>query len=229
MPVLGAIIGAFLLVDIGFFGANLLKVFSGGWIPILVGAAVFVLMRTWRHGRTAIIERLAAENAPLEAFWEREHCDRLPRVRGTAIYLTSRNDAAPSALVVNVKHNKCLHETVVLLTVVTERVPRVPGKQRVRTERLDRGFWRVWLHYGFAQTPNVPVALYAASDLGFPLREEEVSYFIGREVPVASSRPELAPWQEPIFSFLTKNAGRASDFFHIPPEKAVELGTQIEV
>jgi KUP system potassium uptake protein len=224
-----AVIGAFLLIDIGFLGANLLKVAAGGWIPLLVGGAVLVLMRTWQQGRTAIIEHLAAENTPLDAFWQREQCDSLPRVPGTAIYLTSRNDAAPSALALNVKHNRCLHETLVLLTVVTERVPRVPGKQRLRAERLDRGFWRVWLHYGFAQTPNVPVALAAAGEAGFPISVEEASYFIGREVPVASPRPDLASWQEPIFSVLTKNAGNASDFFCIPPEKVVELGTQIEV
>ena len=229
LPVLAVVIAAFLAIDAAFFGANLLKVFAGGWIPILVGVAVFVLMHTWQQGRTAIIERLAAENSPLEAFWEREHCDQLPRVPGTAVYLTSRNDAAPSALLMNVKHNKCLHETVVLLTVVTERIPRVPRSRRVRSEQLDRGFWRVWLHYGFAQPPNVPMALTYARDLGFEVREEETSYFIGREVPVGSARPDLAQWQEPIFSFLTKNAGNASDFFRIPPEKVVELGTQIEV
>lgn len=229
LSVLVAMISAFLLIDIAFFSANLLKVFEGGWIPLLVGTIIFVLMRTWQRGRTAIIDRLAAENSPLDAFWEREHCDTLPRVPGTAVYLTGRNDAAPSALVLNIKHNKCLHKTVVLLTVVTERVPRVPPERRVRTEELDRGFWRVWVHYGFAEPPHVPKALLRAGEFGFPVRGEEISYFIGREIPIASSRPDLAPWQEPIFSFLTKNAGTASDFFRIPSEMVIELGTQIEV
>lgn len=229
VPTLVAIIATFLLVDIVFFSANIIKVFAGGWIPILVGIVVLVLMRTWQKGRSAIIERLAAENSPLETFWQRMNCDNLPRVPGTAVYLTSRNDAAPSALLLNVKHNKSLHETVVLLTVVTERIPRVPFGRRVISEEQERGFRRVWLNFGFAEPPDVPNALLKARKLGFMIADEDTSYFIGREIPVASERADLPRWQEPIFLFLTKNAGNASDFFCIPAEKVVELGTQIEV
>jgi KUP system potassium uptake protein len=217
------------IIDFAFFTANLLKVFEGGWIPIVVGAVLFTVMRTWQRGRSAILEKQGAENAPLDAFWDRMNCDALPRVPGTAIYLTSRNDAAPSALVQNIKHNKCLHETVVLLTVVTERHPRVLGSRVVDSEELERGFRRVTLRFGFAEMPDVPKALREASGLGFTLDEDQTSYFIGREIPIGSPRPDLASWQEPIFSFLTKNAGNAADFFHIAPDKVVELGTQIEL
>jgi len=224
------IMGFFFIIDLAFFSANLLKVFEGGWIPMVVGAVIFALMRTWQQGRTAILDRQAAENAPLRTFWDRMNCDALPRVPGTAIYLTSRNDAAPSALVQNIKHNKCLHETVVLLTVATERFPRVSGSRLVLSEELERGLRRVTLRFGFTERPHVPRALRReASGLGFILDEQTTSYFVGREIPVGSRLPDLAAWQEPIFSFLTKNAGNASDYFHIAPDKVVELGTQIEV
>jgi KUP system potassium uptake protein len=219
----------FFIIDFAFFSANLLKVFDGGWIPILVGAAIFVVMRTWQQGRSAILEKQGQENSPLTAFWERMNCKKLPRVSGTAIYLTSRNDAAPSALVQNIKHNKSLHEAVVLLTVLTARRPRVLGSRLVLAEELEQGFHRVTLRFGFAEQPNVPKALREATGLGFTLDEAKTSYFIGREIPVSSPRPDLASWQEPIFRFLTKNAGNAADFFHIAPDKVVELGTQIEV
>jgi KUP system potassium uptake protein len=229
LPFICALVSMFLVVDLTFFGANLLKVWEGGWIPLLIGAAVFLLMSTWQRGRSAMLERLAAQNAPLEAFWKRMNCDALPRVPGTAIYLTSQSDTAPSALALNVKHNKVLHKNVVLLTVITERVPRVPLSRRVSCEKLEEGFRRVTLRYGFAETPNVPRSLRNSDRLGFDFKENDISYFIGREVPIGSPRPDLAAWREPIFAFLTKNAGNAADFFCIPPEKVVELGTQVEV
>ena len=228
-PLVVLITAAFFIVDFAFFSANLLKVFEGGWIPIMVGVTLFMVMRTWQQGRTAILEKQAAENSPLKAFWERMNCKKLPRVPGTAIYLTSRNDAAPSALVQNIKHNKSLHETVVLLTVLTERHPRVLGSRLLLSEELEQGFRRITLRFGFAEQPDVPKALREATGLGFTLDESKTSYFIGREIPIGSPRPDLSSWQEPIFKFLTKNAGNAADFFHIPAEKVVELGTQIEV
>jgi KUP system potassium uptake protein len=224
-----AVTAFFFAIDFAFFTANLLKIADGGWIPIMVGALLFATMRTWQQGRSAILEKQASENAPLKAFWDRMNCKHLLRVPGTAIYLTSRNDAAPSALVQNIKHNKCLHETVVLLTVLTERHPRVLGSRLVLSEELEQGFRRVTLRFGFAEQPNVPKALREVTGLGFKLDEANTSFFIGREIPIGSPRPDLAAWQEPIFRFLTKNAGNAADFFHIAPDKVVELGTQIEV
>jgi KUP system potassium uptake protein len=230
-PVLAVVVGTALIfaVDLTFFSAMLLKIQDGGYVPILVGIGLFVTMRTWQQGRTAILDKQAMENSPLGAFWARMRCASLPRVPGTAIYLTSRNDAAPSALVQNIKHNKVVHETVVLLTVTTERYPRVLGTRLVLSEELEQGFRRVTLRFGFAEPPNVPRALREVKGLGFPLSEETTSYFIGREIPIASPRPDLSWWQEPIFRFLTKNAGNAADFFHIAPERVVELGTQMEL
>ncbi len=230
LPWIAGVFSALLFIDLVFYSANLMKFFEGGWIPMLVGGVIFLLMRTWQQGRSAILARQAAENSPLQAFWDRMSCDTLPRVPGIAVYLSSSGVAAPAALVLNVKHNKCLHETVVLVTVVVERVPWVRGKRRLKSEQLERGFHRVELHFGFAETLNVPKQLskYKA-DLGFAYDELDVSYFIGREIPVGSPRPDLAGWQEPIFLFLTKNSGNAADFFCIPPDQVIEIGAQIEV
>ncbi len=191
-PLVVLITAVFFIVDFAFFSANLLKVFEGGWIPIMVGVTLFMVMRTWQQGRTAILEKQAAENSPLKAFWERMNCKKLPRVPGIAIYLTSRNDAAPSALVQNIKHNKSLHETVVLLTVFTERHPRVLGSRLLLSEELEQGFRRITLRFGFAEQPDVPKALREATGLGFTLDESKTSYFIGREIPIGSPRPDLS-------------------------------------
>jgi KUP system potassium uptake protein len=216
-------------MDLVYFSANILKVHDGGYIPIGVGIIIFLAMRTWQQGRTAILNKQGAENAPLTAFWARMNCQNLPRVSGIGIYLTSRNDAAPSALVQNIKHNRVLHDTVVLLTVQTERYPRVLGSRLLLSEELQQGFRRVTLRFGFAEPQNVPKALREAQGLGFSLDEDMTSYFIGREIPKSSPRPDLSSWQEPIFRFLTKNAGNAADFFHISPDKVIELGTQMEL
>ncbi len=229
----GSVILVFFVIDAAFFGANLVKIFEGGYIPILAGAAIFAAMTTWHRGRMALFDRIARDNPPLEAFWTEMQCDRLPRVPGVAIYLTSRGDRVPPSLKLNVKHNKCLHETVVLMTVITDRVPRVPRSKRVVSEPLDHGFIRVTLRYGFAETPNVPRTLRGAIErkvnLGFEMNGKGVSYFVGRAIPVASARPDLPSWREPIFIFLMKNSTTASNFFCIPPEQVVELGTFVEV
>jgi KUP system potassium uptake protein len=229
----GTVISLFFIVDAAFFSANLAKIFEGGYIPLLAGAAIFAAMTTWRSGRRVVFDRMAEENPPYEEFWQEMHCANMPRVPGTAIYLTSRGDRVPSSLKLNVKHNKCLHETVVLLTVITERIPRVPKNRRVWSEPLDHGFVRLILRYGFAEPPNVPRTLKLAverkADLGFVMNGGGVSYFVGRAIPVPSTRPDLRAWREPIFIFLTKNATTASNFFCIPSEQVVEVGTFIEI
>ncbi len=228
----GAIISLFFIVDAAFFSANIIKIFEGGYVPLLVGAAIFIAMTTWRRGRLILFERIAKENPPFEEFWNEMHCSNLPRVPGVAVYLTSRGDRVPSSLKLNVKHNKCLHETVVLLTVITERIPRVPKSRRVLSEPLDHGFLRLTLRYGFAESPNVPRTLARSVErkvsLGFKMNDG-LSYFVGRAIPVPSPRPDLPAWREPIFIFLTKNATTASNFFCIPSEQVVELGTFIEI
>ena len=233
LPLTAAVISFFFIVDAAFFSANLIKIFEGGYVPLLVGAAIFAAMTTWRKGRIIVFNRIAKENPPFEEFWEEMHCANMPRVPGVAIYLTSRGDRVPSSLKLNVKHNKCLHETVVLLTVITERIPRVAKHRRVVAEPLSHGFVRLTLRYGFAESPNVPRSLRRAIernvDLGCKMDCDSVSYFVGRAIPVPSTRPELAAWREPLFIFLTKNSTTASNFFCIPSEQVVEVGTYIEI
>jgi KUP system potassium uptake protein len=223
----------FFLIDAAFFSANIAKVLEGGYIPLIAGALVFAVMTTWHKGRAKLLERIDAESTPLVEFWEKMHCENMARVPGTAVYLTSRGDRVPASMTLNVKHNKCLHEHVVLLTVITEKIPRVPLSRRVSTETLEHGFSKLTLRYGFAEAPNVPRTMRRAIDrgidLGFQMNGKGVSYFVGRAIPIASDKPDLPAWREPIFMFLTRNSTSASNFFAIPPEAVVELGTHVEM
>jgi KUP system potassium uptake protein len=227
------VISFFFIVDASFFSANLIKILEGGYIPLLVGGAIFAAMITWRKGRLILFDRIATDNPRFKEFWRETECAKMPRVPGIAIYLTSRADRVPSSLKLNVKHNKCLHDTVVLLTVLTERIPRVPRHRRVVAEPLEHGFVRMTLRYGFAESPNVPRSLRRALernvDLCCKMDCDNVSYFVGRAIPVPSTRPEMTAWRERIFIFLTSNATTASSFFCIPSEQVVELGTFIEI
>ncbi len=233
LALMAAVIPVFFIVDASFLSANLAKIFEGGYVPLLLGAGMFTIMTTWRRGRNALYDRIAQDNPPIEDFWRMMHCEKLPRVPGVAVYLTTRGDKAPPSLHLNVKHNKCLHETVILLTVLVERVPRVPPARRVVSQTLEHGFSRLTLRYGFAQSPAVHKTLHAAlerkADLGFEMDGQGLSYFVGRAIPVASPRPDLPAWREPLFIFLMKNATTASNFFCLPPEQVVELGTFVEI
>jgi KUP system potassium uptake protein len=229
----GGVISVFLIVDVSFLTANLAKILEGGYVPLLLGAAIFAVMTTWHRGKQALFDRIARGNPPLEQFWSKMHCEKLPRVPGVAVYLTNRGDRVPPSLHLNVKHNKCLHETVVLLTIIVERIPRVaPGRQIV-SETLEHGFLRLTLRYGFAESPGVHKSLLRALErkvpLGFEINGDGVSYFVGRAIPVPSTRPDLPAWREPLFIFLTKNATTASTFFRLPSELVVELGTFVEI
>ncbi len=232
-PLMAGVISVFFVVDAAFLSANLAKIFEGGYVPLLLGAAMFAAMTTWRRGRTALFELVARDNPSIETFWDEMRCANLPRVPGVAVYFTSRGDRIPASLKLNVKHNKCLHETVVLLTVSIERVPRVPRARRVRAETLDHGFQRLTLRYGFAESPAVHLSLQRALerkvDLGFQMNGKGVSYFVGRAIPIPSQKPELPAWREPLFIFLTKNATTASNYFYLPTEQVVELGTFVEI
>jgi KUP system potassium uptake protein len=228
-PVVAAVAGPFLLLDLAFVGGNLHKIPDGGWFPLLVGAATLGLMLLWRHGRAALLAR-RDEGAPrLEAFLAEQDKSGAPlRVPGTAVYLTGQREVVPTALALNLRHDGVLHEQVVLLHVLAERVPRVAEAGRAEVTLLPHGFRHVTLRFGFAEKPDVPAALRLHEDeVGFG--PDEASYFLGNEVPVPSMRPELSPWQEKIFAFLTRNAVRAPDYFLIPPQRVVELGTRVEL
>ena len=221
--------GAFLALDLGFVAANLHKIPAGGWFPLAVAAICLTLLLTWIRGRAVLLEHRdegAAELAPFLASLDAAGApDRVP---GTAIYLTTRRELMPGALALNLKHNGVLHERVVLLTVQGERVPRIAEAERLRIEALPHGFCRVLLRFGFAERPSVLPALSQRQEaLGFD--PCAASWFLGREVPVPSMRPDLPPWQERLFAFLTRNAVGATDYFGIPSDRVVELGTRVEM
>ena len=228
VPLTALVVGLLLLVDLSFFAANVVKIPQGGWFPLLVGAVVFTLMSTWRRGRQIILERTSEDNPPLDRFVATLDPSTLPRVKGTAVYLAARRDTVPYALVDNLRHNKVLHERVILLTVVTERVPHVPEAQRVTVEELGKGIARATVRFGFAERPALP-PVFAAHRDQLAINLQEASFFLGRETPVPTVHPPLALWREKLFAFMTRNTVSASEYFQIPPKRVVELGTQVEL
>jgi KUP system potassium uptake protein len=222
------VIGGFLLIDLAFFAANIIKIPQGGWFPLLAGAVVFTIMSTWRRGRQIILERMSDDNKPLQRFIAELDAAALPRVKGTAVYLAARRDTVPYAMTDNLRHNKVLHEQVFLLTVVTERAPHVPEAERITLTELGRGITRMVVRFGFVERPALPPVLARARErIGFDV--DEASFFLGRETPVPGVHPPLARWRERLFAFMTRNAVSATDYFQIPPKRVVELGTQVEL
>jgi KUP system potassium uptake protein len=220
----------FITIDLAFFGANMLKIAHGGWFPLLVSAAILFLMLTWRKGRRVLRSRLDEICVPLDAFLSDLKSQSIRRVPGTAVYMSGNRFGTPLALLHNLKHNKVLHEEVVLLTVRTEEVPYLNNpKDRVALENLHEGFWRAQIHFGFMEKPNVPVALdrVRQSDLRFdPMR---TTYFIGRETILATRKLGLSSWRGSIFAWMTRNAGDVTSYFCLPPNGVVELGARVEV
>nr|WP_068432551.1 potassium transporter Kup [Magnetospirillum sp. XM-1]CUW38844.1 potassium transporter\ len=224
------LIGGFLVVDLAFFLANSIKIPDGGWFPLVVGGLIFTLLTTWKDGRRRLLARLKADALPVEDFLA-SLSDRVPRVPGTAVFLTGTSEGVPIALLHNMKHNKIVHERVVLLTVVVEEVPYVPEEQRLENRLLAPNFHRLFLRYGFMESPNVPKALaHARTDqLGFFYEPMSVSYFVSRETLVPTEKTGIVGLRETLFGTLSRMATSAMDFFHLPSNRVVELGSQIEL
>jgi KUP system potassium uptake protein len=224
-----AVFGAFLAVDLVFLSANGLKILAGGWFPLVMAAAVFFLMSTWRRGREVMFERLYRGAPSLRSFLASLSLHPPTRVPGTAVFLTANLDAVPRALLHNLKHNKVLHDRVVTLKVETEDVPRVPISERVQVEHLGANFHRVVLRYGFMERPDVPAAL-RSCQLGPPEPTlMDTSFFLSRETYLPSSRPDLPRWREQIFIHMANAALDATRFFRLPADRVVELGSQVEI
>ena len=219
----------FAVIEFAFWGANLVKIADGGWLPLVLGALIFTLMTTWKRGRSILQQRLGTGAMPFAQFAEKMRTDRVIHVPGTAVFMYSDPEVTPPALLQNVKHNKVLHEKVILLSVVTKEIPHMASDERINVEQLENGFARVTLHYGFMETPNVPRDLALASEAGLEIKLQEVSYFLGRENLFATHQPGMAIWREDLFALMSRNARPASDFFRLPPGRVVELGTQIEL
>jgi KUP system potassium uptake protein len=225
----GAVIGFFLTIDIAFFGANLLKVAEGGWFPLVMGAAAFVLMSTWKRGREILAQRRQADAIALPAFLTSLAEDPPTRVPGTAIFMTQNRRAVPRSLLHNLLHNKVLHERVVLLTILTEDIPYVPESERITIESLSSGFYGVSLRYGFKDETNLLKALDECRKFGLELNMMETSFFLSRETVIPTIAPGMALWRERLFAVMVRNAGSAPLYFRIPANRVVELGSQIEI
>ncbi|MBM3555173.1 MAG: potassium transporter Kup [Alphaproteobacteria bacterium] len=220
--------GGLLLVDVGYFVANAIKIPDGGWLPLAVAVMCFVMFSTWRRGREVLHNRLGQDALPIEIFLRR--MERAPnRVVGTAVYMTTRPNTVPHALLHNLKHNKILHERIILMTVLLEDVPWVKEKKRIEVQHLGKGFHTVIARFGFMDTPNVPHALELCKTRGLAFDMMETSFFLGRETLVPSPRSEMSRWRERLFIALSATASSATAFFRIPPNRVIELGVQIEV
>ncbi|HKP04355.1 MAG TPA: potassium transporter Kup [Chthoniobacterales bacterium] len=220
----------FIIIDLAFFSANMLKVAHGGWFPLLVSACILFLMLTWRKGRRVLRNRLGEMCLPLDGFLSDLKSQNIPRVPGTGVYMSGNRDGTPLALLHNLKHNKVLHQQVVVLTVRTEEVPYLTNsKDRVAIEQLEEGFWRVQIHFGFMEKPDVPAALKTANEKRVQFNPMRTTYFIGRETILATRKLGLSSWRGSIFAWMTRNAGDVTSYFCLPPNGVVELGARVEV
>jgi KUP system potassium uptake protein len=202
-------------------------------VPLVLGISLFMLMMTWKRGRILLNQRLAEGTMPLGLFLEGVEKSNVHRVPGTAVFMTGSDEGVPPVLLHHLKHNKVLHERVLLVSVKTADVPETSAGERVRVMPLGHGFWRVVAAYGFMQTPNVPQVLEVVDQMGIRCKPMETSYFLGRErlIPIAprtSDKVSLSRWRKLIFAIMARNARSATEFFCIPPNRVVELGTQIE-
>ena len=228
-PAATAITALFLSIDLAFLGANLLKVFQGGWLPLFIGAVLFALMTTWKTGRRLVAERLSARAYPLEEFMSALAAVPPVRVDGTAVFMTAQPRGAPPALAHNLRYNKVLHEHVIILTVTTVQTPHVQDAERLQVDPMGAGMFFVKVRYGFMEDPNVPEALLRARELGLEMTPDDVVYFLGRETIIVTRHAGMALWREKLFVLMARNAVRATAFFRLPPERVVELGVQVEM
>jgi KUP system potassium uptake protein len=229
LPAVLALAATFLVVDLSFWGASLLKIPSGGWFPLVIAALVFTLMTTWNTGRAILAERIGERSAPLETFLEGIRARPPLRVPGTALYLTRDPTVAPHPLVQNLLHNKVLHERVIILAMHTITTARVEPAHRVEVEALSGNVYRVIARHGFVEDPEVPAVLKQLAARGLDVDLNETSFFLGRETLLATDRPGMAIWREKLFAALSRNARRATKYFRLPSNRVMELGAEIEL
>ena len=224
-----AIVVPLLLIDFSFLASNALKIPDGGWVPIVIGTVLFTLLTTWKKGRAILLERMSEETMPLDVFVASIQASPPLRVPGTAIFLTSTPSRVPSALLHNLKHNKVLHERVVLLTLTTRDIPRVSLSERFSLELLGDSFHQMEAFYGFKEDPDIPALLEECGRRNLAFDMMDTSFFLSRETLIASVAPGMALWREKLFVSMSKNAVKATEFFHVPTNRVVELGTQVEL
>ena len=226
----GAFAVFFLIIDLGFFGSNALKILHGGWVPIIIGLGIFTLMTTWYQGRRIVQKMLTRASLPIDLFLNSVEDHKPVRVPGTAVFLTSHSEGAPLVLLHHLKHNKVLHEQVVLLSVLNMNVPEIADDERIFVAPLRAGFWRVKARYGFMETANVPAILARCREAGIVAEKHHTTYYLGRErlIPNPHSKHKLASWRKKLYIFMSRNSRTATEFFGIPSNRVVELGAQME-
>jgi KUP system potassium uptake protein len=221
----------FLVIDLAFFSAAMMKLLHGGWFPLALAIAVFTMMMTWRRGREILFERLNQQSIPLDPFLKSLFSEPPQRVPGTAVFLTATPDATPHALLHNLNHNKVLHERVVFLTVEVRDTPWVSFEDRVKVERLGNGCWRVRVRYGFMNRPDITRALELSGQLGLEFEPMETSFFLSRQliVPTEGEDAGMAYWRERMFAAMARNSENITDYFNIPANRVIELGTRVQI
>lgn len=222
------LLALFFVVDLAYFSANLTKVPDGGWFPLLAGVVIFTLLTTWSKGRRLMVERMREAAMPIKVFIQ-SAATSATRVKGTAVFMTSTPEGVPHALLHNLKHNKVLHERVVLLTVKIADQPYVDDKDRVTLDDLGQGFHRMKIFYGFMQEADVPAALQACSACGGAFNMMDTSFFLSRQTLLPSESPGMKLWREKLFAWMLRNAESAMEFFRLPTNRVVELGSQVEI
>ena len=222
------LLAVFFLLDAAYLGANLTKIPDGGWVPLMMGLAIFTLLTTWSRGRTLMRQNMTEGAIPFEVFTKSAH-NSAARVPGTAIFMASTASGVPSALLHNIKHNKVLHERVVVLTVAIQDVPYVEEAERFAIKDMGQGFYRITLRFGFLEETHVPAALAKVTMCGAPFEMMKTSFFLSRQTLIASAKPGMAIWREKLFSWMLRNAASAMEFFRLPTNRVVELGSQIEI
>ena len=221
------LVGTFFCVDLAYFAANAMKIPQGGWFPLCVAFISFTVLTTWKRGRKLLFDQITRQAVPIQLVLD--SADSIERVPGTAIFLTSVGEGAPSALLHNLKHNQVLHERNILLTVIVEDKPYVTKGNRLLIDDMGKNFYRIRVFYGFMERPDLPAALELCSPLGLSFDMMSTSFFISRAMIVSSPTPGMLKWREQLFLILSKNAMNAADFFKIPTNRVIEMGTRIEI
>jgi KUP system potassium uptake protein len=224
-----ALMVPFLLIDLTFLGANLLKVVQGGWVPLLIGGMIMVVMITWRKGASILAGKTRRLETPIDSLIEALEAKQPLKVPGTAVFLTADPESAPTALLHSLKHYKVLHEHNVVLTMITESTPRVATEDRVSIEPLGKSFTRLIVRFGFMETPNIPKALGLARKFGLSFDIMSTSFFLSRRAVRPDPRSGMPRWQDRLFIILARNADDASSYFQLPTDRVVEIGTQVTV
>jgi KUP system potassium uptake protein len=222
------LVAVFIIVDVAYLGANLIKVPDGGWVPLLMGLVIFTLLTTWSRGRALMRANLAEGSIPIEIF-AKSSKGSAARVPGTAIFMSSSLEGVPSALLHNIKHNKVVHDRVIVMTIVIEDVPYVPDEGRVEFRELGEGFYRMVLRYGFLEETDIPAVLRNYNRCGGLFDVMQTSFFLSRQTLIAAKRPGMALWREKLFAWMLRNSATPMEFFRLPPNRVVELGSQVEV